>query len=340
MKKLWWLLLLLAPVALELVVRASGYSAPFWYRPDAQLGWTLRPGTQGWFIKEGRSFVQVNAAGFRDRDHALDKPEDVFRVAILGDEHSEAMQVELADSWWSLLGSQLEGCSLAGGRRVEVLNFGVTGYGTAQELAMLESAAMRYQPDLVLLQFSAGNDPQNNSFALAVEKERPFYRLDARGVPRIDDSFNATPKFGRHASPSHELARRLADRSRAVQWLSMLREYRSLPDVQQALLGPPKNELWEEAWRISEALILRMDDYVRRNGARFGVVIVPATPESSYGERRVGALAAKQGIKAVAVYLEKPAYYRTRWNRDGQRAAAELIASTFCGSRERRLRIE
>ena len=98
-----------ALLGLELAVRASGYSAVFWYRPDARLGWTLRPGAQGWFIKEGRTFVRINDAGFRDRDHSLHKPDDVYRIAVLGDEHAEAMQVELPDTWWSLLGHRLEG---------------------------------------------------------------------------------------------------------------------------------------------------------------------------------------------------------------------------------------
>jgi hypothetical protein len=31
-----------------------------------------------------------------------------------------------------------------------VLNFAVGGYGTAQEYVQLETAAIRYQPDLVL----------------------------------------------------------------------------------------------------------------------------------------------------------------------------------------------
>ena len=341
MKKLLFLAAALVAVAgLELAVRVSGYSAPFWYRPDAQLGWTLRPGTQGWFTKEGRTFVRVNDAGFRDRDHSLDKPDDVFRIAVLGDEHSEAMQVELKDAWWLRLGQQLEGCSVAGGRRVEVLNFGITSYGTAQELVMLETVVMRYQPDLVLLQFSAGNDVQNNSFALAREMERPFYRVDAKGVPRIDESFNTTPKFARHAAPSHEIARRIGDRSRAVQWLSMLPEGKSRVGVHKALLGPPPNELWEEAWRITEALILRMNDYSRRNGAKFAIATVPATSESSYGEQRIAALATKHHIPAVTVKLETSAYYRTRWNAEGQRRAAELIASALCGSRDRRLRSE
>ena len=330
-------------LALEAGVRLSGFSAPFWYRPDATLGWSLRPGAQGWFAKDYAAergvHVRISDAGFRDREHALDKPDEVFRVAVLGDEQAEAMHVELDATWWWQLGRELEGCSIAGGRRVEVLNFGVNGYGTAQELVMLETVAMRYQPDLVLLQFSAGNDPQNNSFALATDKERPFYRLEGDKL-RIDDSFNGTARFARHAAPSHELARKIGNRSRAVQWLSMLPEPRHRPGVQKALRGPPPNELWEEAWRISEALILRMNDFSRRNGARFAVAIVPATPESSYGSERIAALTAKHAIASVTLALDEGQYYGTRWNSDGQRAAAQRLASALCGSRDRRLRSE
>ena len=336
--------MLAGAAALEAGVRLSGFSAPFWYRPDPVAGWTLRPGTQGWFTKRFATanpvYVRVSEAGFRDREHTLDKPDDVFRVAVLGDEQSEAMHVELAETWWSLLGGELEGCSLAGGRRVEMLNFGVNGYGTAQELAVLESVAMRYQPDLVLLQFSAGNDPQNNSFALSHDKQRPYYRLDREGRPRIDASFSTAPDFLRHAAPSHELARRIGDRSRAVQWLSMLPEPRYWVGVQKALLGPPPGELWEEAWRISEALVLRMNEFSRRNGARFSVAIVPAAPESSYGSERIAAFTAKHGIQSVTLALDKAQYYGVRWNSDGQRAAAQRLASALCGSRDRRLRSE
>ena len=333
---------------LEAGVRASGFSAPFWYRPDPVLGWSLRPGTQGWYTKDYATprpvFVRVSDAGFRDREHTLDKPDDVFRIAVLGDEQSEAMQVELDESWWSRLGRELEGCSLAGGRRVEVLNFAVGGYGTTQELAMLESVALRYQPDLVLLQFSAGNDPQNNSFALSFDKQRPYYRLDERGRPRLDASFSSAPDFRRHAALSHELARRIGDRSRAVQWLSMLPEPRGHPGVQKALRGPPPGELWEEAWRISEALVLRMDELARRNAAGFAIAIVPAevpdAPGTGYGAERMAAFAAKQRITSVVLDLEPAMYYRLRWNSEGQRAVAQRLASALCVSRDTRLRSE
>ena len=293
-----------ALLGLELAVRAAGYSAPFRYRPDPQLGWVLR----------------------QDRQRPLDKPDDTFRIAVLGDEHSEPKQDGQSDAWWRLLGHELEGCSLAGGRRVEVLSFGVASYGTGQELAMLESVAMRYQPDLVLLQVTPHNDPQNNSFALATDKERPFYRLDAKGVPRIDESFNTSPGFVRHAAPWREVARQVGNRSRAVQWLSMLPEPKHRIGVHKALLGPPPNELWEEAWKITEALIVRIDEVSRRNGAKFAMVAV----NQGYGAQRIAALAAQKRLAYVALDLKA----------EGQRAAAELIASTLCGSRERRLRTE
>lgn len=290
-----------ALLGLELAVRASGYSAPFLYRPDPQLGWTLR----------------------QDRGYRLDKPDETFRIVVLGDEHSERVE---PGAWWSLLAHELDGCSLAGGKRVEVLSFGVSSYGTAQELVMLESVAIRYRPDLVLLQFTPHNDPQNNSFALATDKERPFYRLDAKGVPRIDESFNTSPGFLRHAAPWREVARQVGNRSRAVQWLSMLPEPKHRPGVHKALLGPPPNELWEEAWKITEALVVRIDEVSRRNGAKFAMVAV----NDGYGAQRIAALAAQQRLAYVALDLKV----------EGQRAAAELIASTLCGSRERRLRTE
>jgi hypothetical protein len=349
----------LAFAGLELAVRAAGYSAPFWYRPDAQVGWTLRPGTQGWFIKEGGSYVRANAAGFRDRDHTLDKPDGVYRIAVLGDEHSEAMQVTLAETWWALLGERLASCGFAGAKTIEMLNFGLTGFGTGQEYALLESVAMRYQPDLVLLQFTGGNDAQNNSFALAEEKDRPFYRLDAQGRLRLDDSYASEPHFLRHAALSHELVRRAADRSRALQWLSMIPEgvlirRAEAAGFQAALLAPPRDALWEEAWRTTEALVLKARDYAARNGARFALVTVPeaialdrarrdavqaklGVADLFYPERRIAAFAAAHGIPAIALGPEMdkaagaPLYFRSLWNPAGERLAAEIVAQRLCG---------
>lgn len=297
--------LLLAEVAL----RVMGYSAPVWYRPDPQLGWTLRPGLTGWFTKEGRALVHVNAAGRRDRDTPLDKPDDVFRIAVLGDSYSEAMQVAREEAYWALLRERLAACGFQPGKRIEVLNFGVSGYGTAQEYAMLESNAIRYRPDLVLLQFTNGNDVRNNSFALEQEKYRPFYMLDPDGRLRMDESFASEAGFRRSVSLPMELVRRATDRSRVLQLLREVRSGRLVqkahasdaPGVEQGLepvvLRPPGDALWEEAWKITEGLIAQTADYARRNGARFVVFTVPYAiqvhPDRSLRE----ALQAKLGVE-------------------------------------------
>ena len=44
---------LIALAALELFLRATGFSSPAWYQADADLGWALRPGASGWFSREG-----------------------------------------------------------------------------------------------------------------------------------------------------------------------------------------------------------------------------------------------------------------------------------------------
>ena len=133
----------------ELGLRLVGFSAPIWYQPDPQLGWTLRPSAHGWFTKEGRAYAEINPAGFRDRPHSLAKPQGVYRIAVLGDSVVEAFQVDMKAAFWWQLQETLRACPALRGREVEAIAFGVSGYGTAQDALLLESTAIRYQPDLV-----------------------------------------------------------------------------------------------------------------------------------------------------------------------------------------------
>src|SRR5438105_14538591 len=120
--------LLVAEVALRIV----GFSNPYFYTFDEQMGWTLRPGVSGWFKKEGRAYVVINSAGLRDREHDKQKPAHTYRVAIIGDSFAEALQVPLEETFWHLLEGELAACPALAGRQIEVLNFGVSSYGTAQ----------------------------------------------------------------------------------------------------------------------------------------------------------------------------------------------------------------
>lgn len=360
----------------ELVLRAAGFSAPIWYTPDAQLGWKLRPGLAAWFTSEGRAFVRVNAAGLRDREHAVEKPAGVYRIALLGDSYAEARQVEAEQAFWALLPGHLERCAFAPGKRIEVLNFGVSGYGTAQEYLMLESTAIRYRPDLVLLQFTNGNDVPNNFAALEPERDRPFFVLDPAGALVADASFAARASFTSRTGWAAELVREATQRVRLLQMARALKEMllsRKAPDleggVEQGLepfvLAPPRDAQWEQAWRVTEALVSEVAGYARRHGAGFMLVSAPyaiqvhpsrelreglqkrlQVPDLFYPDRRLAALAAAGGFEALPLAPEMQRMAERsgtffhgfganagtgHWNAEGHRAAAELIARRLCG---------
>jgi len=315
--------------ALEIALRALGYSAPQWYRLDPLLGWTLHAHRHGWYAHAGgRTTVDINPAGLRDREHFFDKPDDVYRIAVLGDEFSEAMAIRIDDTWWRRLPYALQACGFARGRRLEVLNFAVRGYGTAQELLTLQTAAMLYAPDLVLLQFSP-NDVAENSFSLAADKARPFYFLDARGAPRLDASFAATPAFARFMQTRYQLGAEILDHSRAFQLARQLAARTFVGaayargDV--AALQEPKNALWQDAWRVTEALVLGARDYAVRNGARFALVAAPDPLQRgmAYPDQRLATFSAKAGIPFIA--LSSPEHA----------AAARGVALRLCASLSR-----
>jgi lysophospholipase L1-like esterase len=89
-----------------------------------------------------------NDFGQRDRAYSRTKPPRTFRVAGIGDSITygsgaprERVFLKQAES------------RLLGDRPVEVINFGVPGYNTAQEANLLEDEVVEWDPDLVVLQF-------------------------------------------------------------------------------------------------------------------------------------------------------------------------------------------
>jgi lysophospholipase L1-like esterase len=102
---------------------------------------------------------RINGQGLRaDRDYPYAKPPGVRRIVSLGDSYTVGYEVELEETFSQVLEREL----VARGFAVEVLNAGVSGYSTAEELLYLERELLRYEPDLVLVSFY-GNDLVDNS---------------------------------------------------------------------------------------------------------------------------------------------------------------------------------
>jgi lysophospholipase L1-like esterase len=90
----------------------------------------------------------TNSAGLHDHEYPVDKPAGTFRIVVLGDSVAYGYRVDLDQSLTKRLEQKV---NATGPTRAEVLNFGVPGYNTTQELAYLRDTGLDYGPDLVLL---------------------------------------------------------------------------------------------------------------------------------------------------------------------------------------------
>ncbi len=132
---------------------------------------SIRPHTRFHHTSVDGSWEFVtNGRGFRNRaeiDYA--KPSGTFRVLCLGDSHTQGYEVRQE----STFSATLERYLAQRGLRAEVINAGVSGFSTAEELVFLENEGVKYAPDAVVLGFFA-NDYEDNLKA-------GLFGLDAQG---------------------------------------------------------------------------------------------------------------------------------------------------------------
>ena len=277
-----------AAIASELGLRVIGWQAPVWHQADSLVGWVLRPGISGVWSVEGRADVRVSSAGLRDREHTVSKPPGVYRIAIIGDSYSEAMHVPVDSTYWARLPADLERCGYPH-RPVEMLNFGVSGHGTAQELLMLPRA-WRYRPDLVLLQVTVHNDIRNNVTELEAAAGMPFFVLDSDRLVLADKGLRRD--YERQQRLPRRVFRALLD-LRLVQlfhraWTADQRRARGVELVPSfgglrrsdlPVFAPPRDAVWTRAWNVTERLIEAIRDSAAAHAVPVAMVIV-ATPSA------------------------------------------------------------
>lgn len=98
-----------------------------------------------------------NSQGFRDRERTMERRGPGPRVVALGDSFTWGAGVSYDRTFTTLVEQALQ-AELPG---LEIINLGVGGWGPHEELHLLESYGVRFDPDLVLLDFYVGNDIQN-----------------------------------------------------------------------------------------------------------------------------------------------------------------------------------
>jgi hypothetical protein len=286
------------PILAELALRLA--HVPFdvqLYGPNRQLGWVLRPGITGRVSTETPQVVHINGKGFRDVERDLEKPANTYRIAVLGNSWTEALQVPQEKTYTSVLQRKLNEAACSPGKRVEVLNFGVAGYSTAQEFLLLQQRVWTYHPDLVLLAFYPARDIANNVRELnnAVTPERSPYFVLHDGKLMLDDSFRALPTLQPRQIWWENASVWFADHFKILQAVDALQRFGKIrvamaamkqraeksgvDNLEYTIYAPPTLQAMQEAWKVTEGLFLMIRDDVKAHGADFRVVTMATRPQ-------------------------------------------------------------
>ena len=262
----------LTALAVEIGLRLFAPQAllhdPDAFIPDEQLGARLTPGfTDRVVTTEFSSTWVINEKGYRGP--LADKPRTApVRVVALGDSFTFGYGVEETQTWPRLLQQSLN-AGRGGDERVEVVNLGVGGYGTWQESIWLERNWEELRPDLVILGFYVGNDPEDN----------------ARAVGTGDANAGAATTAARPALPPRgERARRwLGSRlhlyslvsTRADELLVRLGLRRLVYPFELELLRVTESETTRRAWAATDVSLRRLAGFCRGKGTRLVVALIP-----------------------------------------------------------------
>lgn len=121
-------------------------------RHDAELGYTLKPGTCTFSAAEFNNRYQINRQGLRDDENSLDKPD----VIVGGDSYAMGWGVEQEDTFAAVLEKK---------SGLKVLNTAVASYGTAREMIVLrrlDTTNLKF----LIIQYCENDFDENREFYL------------------------------------------------------------------------------------------------------------------------------------------------------------------------------
>ena len=138
----------ITPVPREITQPSTVPDLPYVLKPNAQVKHAFPSNPRGYFDADGTLTYRTNSLGFRSPETTRERPAEVFRILGVGDSFTFGTGVRQEHTFLARLAERLEADQPG---RFEVLNLGVMGYNTPQELALLEHVGPDLDPQLVVL---------------------------------------------------------------------------------------------------------------------------------------------------------------------------------------------
>ncbi len=249
--------------------------------------------------------VRLNKFNFREGDIPPKPPKGARRILLLGDSYTASWEVNAEDMW----STRLEAWLNRGALSYDVVNLGFPGWGTDREYLVYRAYGRTLNADVVVLVMYVENDVYDNGAWLWEGEERlrerqRYFSLDEAGglvehpwvyVDRSQDYLKQPfPKNVIGWLNAHSMSYRVVRDALRGGWAA-LRDVMRRSEAETAPTTPtpspppppsefptplecffvPPDEKWEEAWRLTMALVDRLRTEVEAEGRQFVVVLVP-----------------------------------------------------------------
>lgn len=161
------------------MLRDSSSERSLTYQYDAELGWAPVPNSSAVVTNVRTIHARHNSLGLRDIEFVHDgRP----AMLVIGDSFVWGLDVEAEERFTDLLRPRIPDYN--------ILNAGVSGYGTDQEYLLLQRLWPKIEPKVVVLVFCTENDRLDNTSSVRYESyQKPYFAtlpdgsLELRGEP-------------------------------------------------------------------------------------------------------------------------------------------------------------
>jgi lysophospholipase L1-like esterase len=230
-------------------------------------------------LRFGYVDVEVNERGWRDRSYPQKAAPGTYRLMVVGDSVTFGYGVELSKTYHKQLEDRLNAAGANTGKRFEVIALAGGGGTTYDALRMVQRHFSYFDPKELWLAFNL-NDILFNPYEPTAQPTGK----DKRAVSPPSARVRAAMVLGWLREKADVLLR---SRSHLYHLLrqrgKVLLRYFGIysPTMQPEAAFAFSSEQAQAAWSATLNAVLEVREEVVRRGARFGVIVLPADPQTS-----------------------------------------------------------
>jgi hypothetical protein len=245
---------------------SKSFAQGIFCKPDTLVGWIGIPNASGTIKPTSAAkdmemmAVDMNGEGFFDDPHPIKKPKGIKRILFLGDSFTAGLGLARPHRFTDVIKERL-------GSHCDVMNMGLWGYSTDQQLLVLEEKGLSYSPDIVVLAMFMDDLFNNHLFS-------------------VNDGLYVKPKFSLAPNDDLELSRIPVMNNRSISALWNLVTNRFYKLLNRLELGDEFNKrgwfsifdkkyLVNDRYYLSLHLVGKIVSLAKNNKAAFLLVVIP-----------------------------------------------------------------